>query len=231
MLRKIRRIFAEIFLDSMPLDDFSGYDDYWVKRDKQEPKYRFVWVEQHLQPKGTLLDIGCGDGAFLEYVRSKKPDLHLIGVDGSATAIGKLRAKGLEGEVVSDLNSPDLSAFQNVDVVVAMEIIEHLYEPESLMRELLKTRAQLFFITIPNLGFIVNRLRLALGGKMPITAIVYHIKEHLRFWTVRDFYHWADHCGYRVVRHVGQNGIFGLWRICPALFARQMIYVLVDKST
>ena len=218
MLRKLRQIFGEIFLDPMPLREFAGYDDYWDKRGRQEPKHRFVWVTQRLPEQGTLLDVGCGDGAFLEYVRTLNPDLRLIGIDGSATAIGKLRAKGL--------NAPDLAAFRNVDVIVAMELIEHLPEPERLMAEFLKTGASVFYITIPNLGFIVNRLRLALGGKMPVTAIVYHIKEHLRHWTVRDFHHWAEHCGFKVVDYAGQNGFAGLWRIFPSLFARQMIYVL-----
>lgn len=214
----------------MPLREFADYDDYWDKRGRQEPKHRFVWVTAHLPEEGSVLDVGCGDGAFLEYVRTLKPDLRLIGLDGSAAAIGKLRAKGLEGEVAGDLNTPDLAAFHDVDVIVAMELIEHLPEPERLMAEFLKTRATVFYITIPNLGFIVNRLRLAIGGRMPVTAIVYHIKEHLRHWTVRDFRHWARHCGFEVVAHAGQNGFAGLWRIWPSLFARQMIYVLSRKE-
>jgi methionine biosynthesis protein MetW len=226
MIRKLRKIFGEIFLDPMPLGEFTDYDEYWDKRVRQEPKYRFVWVTKRLPDEGTVLDAGCGDGAFLEYVREHKPRLRLIGIDGSATAIQKLRGRGLEGEVVPDLNAPDLSSFRDVDVIVAMELIEHLPEPELLMREFLKTNAGTFYITIPNLGFIVNRLRLALGGKTPVTAIVYHIREHLRFWTVRDFRHWARHCGFEVEAHSGQNGFAGLWRIWPSLFARQMIYVL-----
>lgn len=226
MIRKLRQIFGEIFLDPMPLGEFADYDEYWEKRGRQEPKYRFVWVAARLPGQGTVLDVGCGDGAFLEYIREHKPRLRLIGIDGSAAAIDKLCAKELEGEVVPDLNTPDLTAFHDVDVVVAMELIEHLPEPERLMKEFLKTGATTFYITIPNLGFIVNRLRLALGGRMPVTAIVYHIKEHLRFWTVRDFHHWARHCGFEVVAYAGQNGFAGMWRIWPSLFARQMIYVL-----
>ena len=230
MLHKIKQIFGEIFLDPMPLREFTDYDDYWEKRGRQEPKYRFVWVAGQLPEKGKVLDIGCGDGAFLEYLHEERPELELLGIDGSKAAIEKLREKGIQGEVVADLNTPDLTDFQECDVIVAMEIIEHLPEPELLMEEFLKTNAETFYITIPNLGFIVNRLRLALGGRMPNTAIVYHIKEHLRFWTVRDFYQWADHCGFKVVSHTGQNGFAGLWRIFPALFARQMIYVLKKKS-
>lgn len=226
MIRKLVSLFREIFIDPMPLRNFEDYDDYWEQRVRQEPKYRFVWVAQQLPTKGRLLDIGCGDGAFLEYAREMRPELEMLGLDGSETAIAKLREKSLQGRVVDDLNSPDLSEFRDVDVVVVMELIEHLTEPERLMEEIRKTGARVVYITIPNLGFIINRLRLALGGKMPVTAIVYHIKEHLRFWTVRDFRHWANHCGFRVEHHVGQNGFFGLWRIWPSLFARQMIYVL-----
>lgn len=214
----------------MPLTEFSDYDDYWEKRVNQEPKYRFVWVTERLPNKGKLLDIGCGDGAFLEYVRKHRPGLDLLGIDGSGIAIEKLRAKGLSGKTVSDLNTPDLENFRETDFIVAMEIIEHLAEPERLMAELLKTQASVFYISIPNLGFIVSRLRLALGGKMPVTAIVYHIKEHLRFWTVRDFHHWAQHCGFEVTEYYGQNGFFGLWKIFPSLFARQMIYVMKKKT-
>jgi methionine biosynthesis protein MetW len=231
MIRKVRQIFAEIFLDPMPLQEFSDYDDYWQKRGRQEPKFRFVWVTRELPEQGTLLDIGCGDGAFLEYVREHKPQLRLLGIDGSETAVTKLREKGLSGDLTRDLNSPNLEKFLDVDVVVAMELIEHLAEPELLMSELLKTRAEIFYVTIPNLGFIVNRLRLALGGKAPVTAIVYHIKEHLRFWTVRDFRYWARHCGFEVTTYAGQNGFAGLWRIWPSLFARQMIYVLKRKNS
>ena len=42
MLRKLRQIFGEIFLDPMPLKEFSNYDDYWKQRGRQEPKHRFV---------------------------------------------------------------------------------------------------------------------------------------------------------------------------------------------
>ncbi|MCP4107102.1 MAG: hypothetical protein GY749_16440 [Desulfobacteraceae bacterium] len=147
-----------------------------------------------------------------------------------------------------------------------MELIEHLPNPEVLMENIKCVNAKRYYVTIPNLGFIENRLRLSLGGKMPITRIIFHIKKHLRFWTVRDFKYWSEHLGYKVEHHFlnssppfrsawivkskpldlaiqrgtnlksgavvsyhGQNGTWLLWKIFPALFAKQMIYVL-EKS-
>lgn len=233
MFRKLLSLYREVFLDPMPMEEFRDYDEYWDKRIEQKPKHRFVWVAQQLPDQGRLLDIGCGDGAFLEYARPQRPGMQMCGIDASRSAIDKLRGRGLTGEVVGDLNRPDLSEHKGVDVITAMEIIEHLAEPELLMEEIRKTGCPKLYVTIPNLGFILNRLRLMLGGKMPLTAIVYHIKEHLRHWTVRDFHHWAEHCGFKVVHHTGQNGFAGLWRLFPSLFARQMIYVLtpIHQST
>ena len=88
-----RRIFSEIFLDPMPLREYSDYDDYWDQRGFQSLKFRVFWIAQHLPEQGTLLDVGCGGGAFLEYVRSQKLNLQVRDMDGSASAIGRLREK------------------------------------------------------------------------------------------------------------------------------------------
>ncbi len=229
VIRKIHRIFREIFIDPMPMAEFDDYDDYWKQRGHQEPKFRFTWISERLPDTGRLVDFGCGDGAFLQLVHHRHPLLELHGVDGSAEAIRKLADRQSSDRILGhlhDLNNPDCRAFSGFDVAVAMEIIEHLPEPEKLMRQIHQAGIPQVYITIPNMGFIVNRLRLALGGKTPVTAIVYHIKEHLRFWTLRDFHYWARQCGFEVVEYQGQNGIFGLWRILPSWFARQMIYVL-----
>lgn len=113
-----------------------------------------------------------------------------------------------------------------VDYVVIMELIEHMVDPESLMREIKNSSKASIYITIPNMGFIINRLRLFLGGKMPITVIIFHMREHVRFWTYSDFKYWANSLGFKVVKHYGQNGVPFVWRLWPSLFARQLIFRL-----
>jgi methionine biosynthesis protein MetW len=214
----------------MPLDEFENYDDYWQKRNELSVLYRYKYVTDHLPETGRVLDIGCGDGTFLKYLKSRKPKLELMGIDLSEVAIAKLKAAGIPG-MVYDISETDLLLEVNADYVVIMELLEHLVNPEAVMRKVKMIETQRCYVTIPNLGYIENRLRLGFGGKMPITVIIFHIREHLRLWTVADFKYWADQMGYRVVEYHGQGGMPLLWRFWPSLFAVQMIYVLENKKS
>jgi len=227
IIKSIYAFFWRIFFQKMPLDEFDDYEHYWNKRKNLPLKYRYKYIASQLPDKGRVLDVGCGDGTFLRYLKTQKPELEIMGIDISESTISKLKEDGIEG-IVCDLDLAEKKLFPNcqADYVVVMELIEHLPNPEVLMKNLRQLQAQCYYVTIPNLGFIENRLRLALGGKMPITRIIFHIKEHLRFWTVSDFKYWANHVGYRVVNYHGQNGTWFLWRIWPALFAKQMIYLM-----
>jgi len=47
-------------------------------------------IMMRLQPK-RILDVGCGQGRYLDLVRSRFPNAELIGVDFSEVAIAKAR--------------------------------------------------------------------------------------------------------------------------------------------
>ncbi|NQU39060.1 MAG: methyltransferase domain-containing protein [Lentisphaerae bacterium] len=229
LLAKLRRSFDRVFLAPMPLEAFDDYNDYWNKRPDPPLLHRYKQVAAALPEHGRVLDIGCGDGTFLAYLHSVKPQLDLYGLDISEVAIARLEARGMHGDVcdlTAEAPPPDLQA----DHVVMMEVLEHVVEAETLIRAVGRIGAERLYVTLPNMGHIEHRLRLALGGKTPVTAIVYHIKEHVRFWTVSDFKYWADQMGYRVVRCRGQNGTLFLWRLWPSLFAMQMTYILEKKG-
>jgi len=229
IVKRVYLGFKRIFLKKMPLEnEFQNYDQYWKSRKTVQHQFRYKYVASLLPDEGSVLDLGCGRGDFLKYLKSIKPNLNLTGVDVSELAINELRKDGIDG-IVCDLSSEELPDDLNIDYVVLMEFIEHIPNPEDIIRSLNKHGVKEYFITIPNLGFIEHRLRLALGGKMPLTTIEVHINEHLRFWTVSDFKHWADHLGLRVEKIVGQYGVFNLWKVWPTLFASGLIYVLRKK--
>jgi methionine biosynthesis protein MetW len=237
LLRFIKNAIYEIFLRKMPLDDFGNYEEYWEKREKQNEEilFRDKWISNQIEKNSYVLDIGCGNGRFLKYLKSLELNLFLYGIDLSKKNIENLKKNGIDGCVL-DLEKENLIEKLNelnikFDYVVLMEIIEHLYNPESLMEQLKKIKAKKYFVTIPNLGYIIHRLRLFLGGKMPITTIIFHIKEHIRFWTFSDFIYWSKKLGFKCSSYKGQTGFPVLWRLFPSLFASQIIYVLeIDED-
>jgi methionine biosynthesis protein MetW len=224
------------------LDEFADYNEYWAKRietescDKYVPRYDLVI--KRIPESISVLDIGCGDGAFLNYLKKNRPNADVFGVDISSTAISVLRQRGLNGLVI-DSNRPLRSQIdRDFDCVVLMEVLEHVHYADDLLRHTLNFHPKKVFVTIPNMGFILNRLRLLIGGRMPVTSIIFHMREHIRFWTVKDFIQWSGVLGFEVKSISSAYMSESLqWlnktlvRWSPGLFGRQMVYELEPLAT
>ena len=232
VLRIVSRIVKEI-TEEAPYEDFGNYEDYWEERirDKRHSPTldRYHTIEKRLPPNSKVLDIGCGDGAFLKFLRSKRPDCTIRGADISAFAVERLRRDGVDAQNFD----PDRSLIDQFgdswDYIVLMEVIEHIVDAESLVHKVKELNLKGLFITIPNAGFILYRLRLLLGGRFPITTIIYHMKEHVRFWTVSDFIYWSRIMGLNVRKcypQIDRGDAFVRFfaRLSPSLFARQVVY-------
>lgn len=110
-------------------------------------------------------------------------------------------------------------------------VLEHIPEAEVFFNESYRYAKKYMFVIIPNTGYWINRIRLGIFGKGPITHVIYHIKEHLRFWTVADFLHWAKVLNYRVEYYMGVRGVPVLYEVAPRLFASTVLYVVSSAST
>ena len=110
----------------------------------------------------SVLDVGCGDGAILQYlVEHKAVDAH--GVDISERAVAHCRAQGLD-VWLADVTQPEaLGALAEYDYIILSEIIEHVSTPEDLLNGLHAHVRQAFIISVPNTGYIWHRPRLLLG--------------------------------------------------------------------
>lgn len=80
-----------------------------------------------VQPDANIIDIGCGNGDFLIYLK-QKGFRNLCGMDPSKQAIKKLIQKGIKGNcrgVFEPIGEEDKGAF---DVVISIGVIEHMYD-------------------------------------------------------------------------------------------------------
>jgi methionine biosynthesis protein MetW len=219
----------------LPLADLDGhsfYDAYWERRLDLEPEVvttapgRARIVSEFVQPGWSILDLGCGDGSFLECLRREVPGVHVRGADVSETALAAARARGLDVQRL-DLSDPDAQVPTGHEVITLLEVIEHVPDAETVVRKSVAAAREHLIVSVPNLGFIESRLRL-LAGRGPNTNLVHHVREHLRQWTVQDFRDWAGHLGLEIVaeRPTRPVALLGLGRRWPALFSSGMLYVL-----
>jgi methionine biosynthesis protein MetW len=220
-----------------PLDEFASYDEYWDQRAQQgfrDPPHvmmRYRCVSERIPDGARVLDVGCGDGGFLAHLKKQRPSCEVLGADVSARSVAMLSERGIPGLVLDPARPLREQIDGSFDYVVLMEVIEHIVDAESVIRDVCRFNPKRIFVSVPNMGFIFNRIRLMFGGRMPITVIVYHMREHVRFWTVKDFHEWAEVMGLEVKGVFGQHGyIPALVEHFPALFARAVVYELAPTG-
>jgi len=99
-------------------------------------------------PKGHLLELGCGSGQLLK--RMQTMGWQVEGVDFDSSAVENARSKGLQVHIgtLESQNYPN----NHVDVIFMSHLIEHVHDPLTLLREgyrILKPDGQLILVT-PN---------------------------------------------------------------------------------
>ena len=83
--------------------------------------------------KHSLLEIGCGNGFFLEEAQARGyADVH--GVEPSSEAIAKA-APGVRERIVCDMMRPGLFAEARFDVVCLFQVFDHLPDPIGVLAE------------------------------------------------------------------------------------------------
>ena len=119
------------------------------------------------------------------------------------------------------------------DVVLAMMVIEHLYDPFHSFAELARILRPggTAFVNLPNVASIRCRIDL-LRGRLPYTSIPdwFATREwdgnHLHYFTVASVRRIADHVGLRVTGADPVGAALWLKRMRPQLFCHEITYEL-----
>jgi 2-polyprenyl-3-methyl-5-hydroxy-6-metoxy-1,4-benzoquinol methylase len=165
----------------------------------------------------TVLDIGCGGGAFGAALKAARSGLEVWGVEGDADAAAHATGRldgvviGLAPAVLAEL------AGRRFDCVVMNDVIEHVAHPEEL---LVAARHQVapggcLVASIPNVRHHVTVADLALRGRWDYTDEGILDRTHLRFFTRSSMADLLRGCGYRVrgITGINRTGsrVFRLW--------------------
>lgn len=147
-----------------------------------------------------VLDIGCYDGTISKKIKDNRNGV--IGIDISEKAVGLARKKGIEAYAlnIEEKNIP--SSLGKFDVIIAGEIIEHLFDPDTFLKKIhkaLKPKGYLV-LTTPNLASIGARVSLFLGKKpwMIENDILPGKSGHIRYFTFEELQKLLSRCGFRI---------------------------------
>lgn len=237
MVKKIKTFFWELFRP-MPLDNnFENYDEYWQNRGFHAPSLRRAKIiSKYIKRNSKILDIGCGDGTIIEYLSKNNEPQEIIGIDISQKAVDYVKAKGFNAFEIDILSDKFTRFLENkkFDYIIITEVLEHVQEPEKVVIAIKNNFTKSIFVSIPNAGFFIHRLRL-LFGRFPVIVIVQHIKEHIRFWTLKDFIYWCNYLGFKVDGTFVSTGLnfrplIFLEKMFPGFFGYQIIYKISLKN-
>ncbi|HLY96067.1 MAG: methionine biosynthesis protein MetW [Sideroxydans sp.] len=142
-----------------------------------------AWIPQG----SSVLDLGCGDGSLLRYLRETR-DVRGYGVEISDSNIAACIANNVN-VIQNDLDS-GLADFESnsFDFVILSQTLQATRHTEALMKEILRVGRE-GIVSFPNFGYWKNRLQILLGN-MPVSDVLpyqWYDTPNVHLCTLDDF--------------------------------------------
>jgi SAM-dependent methyltransferase len=215
----------------------SYYDDYWSAQPERRyapgPELRALMFDG-LTPATRCLDVGCGSGnsyagELLEL------GVGYVGVDISTHAVEMARRAGLDARVIGDAAELPF-ADESFDLVLAIEVLEHLFAPHEAVREIHRVLAPggKLVASAPNVAYWRLRANLLLGVWNPVGDELSTEQPwrdpHIRFFTPRTLERMLEMAGFSTVRTTVHEGRF-LDHLTsrPTNFGRSRAYAFLER--
>jgi len=170
---------------------------YCMTKHRETSRVRYLkhYLKKYVKPGSTVLDIGCGD----MYLSTALPEYNWIGVD---IAPDMSNGKAIKQDLML---TPYPVEGKSIDAVVCSEVLEHLWNPEIVHKEVkrvLKPRG-VYILSTPNFDHLDNHL----GA---FNALLYdpeqsHLVEHIRQYNYQTHEKLLLTNGFQPMEHVGAD--------------------------
>lgn len=145
-------------------------------------------IAKLIKNNSKILDVGCGSGELLKYLKENN-NSSARGIEINPTLVSKALAKGLaviQGDADNDIKNYPTNSF---DYAILSQTLQATKRPDFILKELQRI-AKYVIVSVPNFGYIENRLYLGLKGKMPVTktlSYAWYNTPNIHFCTLKDF--------------------------------------------
>ncbi len=189
----------------------------------------FATISQWIKPGAKVLDLGCGDGALLKYLKTTR-NIRGYGVeieDANILASVKNGVNVIQMDLEAGLSGFESHSFDYVILSQTLQAIEHT---ERIVREMLRVGKE-GIVTFPNFGYWHHRLQV-IQGRMPVSENLpyqWFDTPNIHLCTLKDFESFCHEHGVhileRTVMHEGKTVNF-----LPNLLGNLAVYRFEQQS-
>ena len=169
-------------------------------------KKEFKVIADLLPNNTRVLDVGCGDGALMDFLVKEK-NIEVRGLELNQDNVQECIYKGLP--VIQGNAETELYQFpkQSFDYVVLSQTLQAFYQPDKVLRELLRIGKSVI-VSIPNFGYWKVRTSLLFFGKMPVTKTLpntWFNTPNLHMCTIKDLFNYCEDQNITIKKVIGLN--------------------------
>jgi methionine biosynthesis protein MetW len=169
--------------------------------DKNRFRFDLQIIASWVEPNACVLDLGCGEGDLLFYLKSRK-GVRGTGIEHNEEKVAHCIEKGLtvlQGDINAEvLDYPD-DAF---DYIILSQTLQQVYEPASLLRAILRIGKKAV-VSFPNFSHWQVRFQLLLSGYAPVTRQLpyqWYDTPNIRVISLKDFRKFARTVGFKILK-------------------------------
>ena len=199
-----------------------------MKKLDQNSRYDFPIIENWTHQNSKVLDLGCGDGSLLNYLKEKK-DIKGFGIEKNKDN-WLMSLKNNIDVIQMDLEA-GLAGFEtsSFDLVILSRTIQSMNHIEEIIHEMMRVGKEVI-ITFPNFGYWKNRFQI-IQGNMPVSdELPYKWFEtpNIHLCTIQDFDNLCRENKIKVEQRLILTDKKSV-NFCPNLFGALALYKLVSK--
>lgn len=179
-----------------------------------------------LIPRGArVLDLGCGDGALLAWLKEHK-QVAGRGVERQRALVQAAVARGVtvyQGDIEQSLPDYPGAAF---DYVILSQTLQEAQRPLAVLEQMLRVGRHAI-VAFPNFGHWRVRLAHLTSGRAPRTPLFPHNwyeSPNIHFLTVQDFEEFIREQGWKIERRLFLAGDRRI-ELFPNLLAEIAVYL------
>ncbi|OGF67040.1 MAG: hypothetical protein A2Y62_10830, partial [Candidatus Fischerbacteria bacterium RBG_13_37_8] len=152
--------------------------------------------------QGRFLEIGCGAGLTLEYLKTKGA-AYVAGVDKSSEAIKVALDKRIDAAICADIETEELPFDEKeFDYIILADLLEHLYNPWDTLKRvtrLLKNDGYIL-MSIPNVKYFLILWNLIFHDEWRYSDAGILDNTHLRFFTLTEIMRLIDYACLKIAK-------------------------------